>query len=241
MEQNGVANYRHRQSPSSDRFLGVFSPTKQAPALGESGDDFIAGDELNEDDVFWNGDFNEPHGRSSSPAAVTNVRHPFRQPDKFGILAALSSDNRNPNQPLLQRKSSLSPSTTSFIHKTPPSASPTPTQPSPFSRPIPSIPKPHNFNSYSQSMPGRKFQQSAPMNVPIMPRKPRNGSLADVDIDDDDAEDEMLPPHEIVARGSAARSPKTTFSVLEGAGRTLKGRDLRQVRNAIWRQTGFLD
>jgi hypothetical protein len=29
--------------------------------------------------------------------------------------------------------------------------------------------------------------------------------------------------------------------VLEGVGRTLKGRDLRQVRNAIWRQTGFLD
>jgi hypothetical protein len=29
--------------------------------------------------------------------------------------------------------------------------------------------------------------------------------------------------------------------VLEGAGRTLKGRDLRQVRNAVWRKTGLLD
>ncbi|CAN4121319.1 unnamed protein product [Withania somnifera] len=63
----------------------------------------------------------------------------------------------------------------------------------------------------------------------------RTDELGDVEIDDD----EMLPPHEIVARGSA-RSPKTTFSMLEGAGRTLKGRDLRRVRNAIFRQTGFL-
>ncbi|CAN1134000.1 hypothetical protein LINPERPRIM_LOCUS16353 [Linum perenne] len=29
--------------------------------------------------------------------------------------------------------------------------------------------------------------------------------------------------------------------MMEGAGRTLKGRDLRQVRNAVFRQTGFLD
>jgi hypothetical protein len=29
--------------------------------------------------------------------------------------------------------------------------------------------------------------------------------------------------------------------VLEGAGRTLKGRDLRRVRNAVLRRTGFLD
>ncbi|KAJ0559698.1 putative senescence regulator S40 [Helianthus annuus] len=62
--------------------------------------------------------------------------------------------------------------------------------------------------------------------------------LADVDIVEDDDDEEMLSPHEIVARGS---SPRTTFSVLEGAGRTLKGRDLRLVRNAVWRKAGFLD
>lgn len=72
------------------------------------------------------------------------------------------------------------------------------------------------------------------MNVPIMPRKARNEALAEVD------EEEVLPPHEMVARVSL-RNQKTTFSVLEGVGRTLKGRDLRQVRNAVWRQTGFLD
>ncbi|XP_040385660.1 uncharacterized protein LOC121056028 [Oryza brachyantha] len=48
--------------------------------------------------------------------------------------------------------------------------------------------------------------------------------------------DAMVPPHEIVARRAAAHS-----SVLEGAGRTLKGRDLRRVRNAVLRRTGFLD
>ncbi|KAF7805720.1 Senescence regulator [Senna tora] len=45
-----------------------------------------------------------------------------------------------------------------------------------------------------------------------------------------------MPPHVMVARKSAQ-----TCSVLEGAGRTLKGRDLRMVRNAVWRQTGFID
>jgi hypothetical protein len=28
--------------------------------------------------------------------------------------------------------------------------------------------------------------------------------------------------------------------VTEGAGRTLKGRDLRHVRNTVWKRTGFL-
>lgn len=82
------------------------------------------------------------------------------------------------------------------------------------------------------------------MKVPVLSEamaKRRNGMLADVyNEDDDGGDDQMLPPHELVARGSGV-SPKTTFSVLEGVGRTLKGRDLRQVRNAIWRKTGFLD
>ncbi|CAD6270527.1 unnamed protein product [Miscanthus lutarioriparius] len=50
------------------------------------------------------------------------------------------------------------------------------------------------------------------------------------------AADAVVPPHEIVARRAAAHS-----SVLEGAGRTLKGRDLRRVRNAVLHRTGFLD
>uniref|UniRef100_A0A0A9DL66 Senescence regulator n=1 Tax=Arundo donax TaxID=35708 RepID=A0A0A9DL66_ARUDO len=47
-----------------------------------------------------------------------------------------------------------------------------------------------------------------------------------------------VPPHEMLqCRDRAAAS----FSVREGAGRTLKGRDLRRVRNAIWEKTGFQD
>ncbi|XP_010521764.1 PREDICTED: uncharacterized protein LOC104800605 [Tarenaya hassleriana] len=49
-------------------------------------------------------------------------------------------------------------------------------------------------------------------------------------------EGRRLPPHEIMARRRMA-----SFSVHEGAGRTLKGRDLRRVRNAIFEITGFHD
>ncbi|KAI9117872.1 hypothetical protein K1719_011014 [Acacia pycnantha] len=55
------------------------------------------------------------------------------------------------------------------------------------------------------------------MSSRTMPRR-RNDELALVD-DDVEDDDEMLPPHEIVARGSGV-SPKTTSSVLEGVGRT---------------------
>lgn len=90
-----------------------------------------------------------------------------------------------------------------------------------------------------------KYPQSAPVNVPLMPVREKRrceGSVFGYEDDDDDDEDEgeMLPPHEIVAR-KMANSPVLSCSVLEGAGRTLKGRDLRQVRNAVFRQTGFLD
>uniref|UniRef100_A0A7N0UE98 Senescence regulator n=1 Tax=Kalanchoe fedtschenkoi TaxID=63787 RepID=A0A7N0UE98_KALFE len=51
---------------------------------------------------------------------------------------------------------------------------------------------------------------------------------------------EMIPPHEYIARKLASRQI-SSFSVCEGAGRTLKGRDLRRVRNAILAKTGFLE
>lgn len=85
--------------------------------------------------------------------------------------------------------------------------------------------------------------QSAPLNIPVgPPRKPRSGIWFDEAGERDDYTDmsEMLPPHEIVARRTA-NTPLTASSCLEGVGRTLKGRDLRRVRNAVWRQTGFLD
>lgn len=45
-----------------------------------------------------------------------------------------------------------------------------------------------------------------------------------------------LPPHEYLARTRGS-----SFSVHEGAGRTLKGRDMSRVRNAVWKQIGFED
>lgn len=57
----------------------------------------------------------------------------------------------------------------------------------------------------------------------------------------EDNDDEMLSSHEMVARPRARESPMTTFSVLKGARRKLKGRDLCQARNAVWQKTGFLD
>lgn len=82
------------------------------------------------------------------------------------------------------------------------------------------------------------------MNVPLMPFR-ADGVSATLDRDvrehGDVDEDQMMPPHEIVARAASKESPMTTFSMLEGFGRTLKGKDLRMVRNAVWRQTGFQD
>ncbi|KAF8702863.1 hypothetical protein HU200_032698 [Digitaria exilis] len=92
----------------------------------------------------------------------------------------------------------------------------------------------------------RAPHQSAPVAVPAWPtamtaaeRRRREAELeaaAAAGYDDDDGEAAVVPPHEVAARRAAAAA-----SVMEGAGRTLKGRDLRRVRNAVWRTTGFLD
>ena len=60
------------------------------------------------------------------------------------------------------------------------------------------------------------------------------------DNDDDDEQDDMIPPHQWISR-KLARSQISSFSVCEGIGRTLKGRDLSKVRNAILTKTGFIE
>ncbi|KAJ7946292.1 Senescence regulator [Quillaja saponaria] len=55
-----------------------------------------------------------------------------------------------------------------------------------------------------------------------------------------DDEDNMVPPHEWIAR-KLAMSQISSFSVCEGIGRTLKGRDLSKVRDAVLTKTGFLE
>lgn len=62
----------------------------------------------------------------------------------------------------------------------------------------------------------------------------------DDDDDHDDVDDTKLPPHEWLAK-KYERSQISSFSVLEGVGRKLKGRDLSRVRNAVLSKTGFLE
>lgn len=93
---------------------------------------------------------------------------------------------------------------------------------------------------------GRIAPSSLPVNVPdwskILRGEYRENRRRDSLDDDSDGggggggEGIPVPPHELLARTRIA-----SFSVHEGRGRTLKGRDLSRVRNAIWEKTGFED
>ncbi|MCO5569261.1 hypothetical protein L7F22_022973 [Adiantum nelumboides] len=49
-----------------------------------------------------------------------------------------------------------------------------------------------------------------------------------------------VAPHEIAARQrSTSRQQVMAFSMVDGHGRTLKGRDLTNLRNAVWHTIGF--
>lgn len=103
----------------------------------------------------------------------------------------------------------------------------------------------------------RAVPSSLPVNIPdwskILRGEYRNGSRRKVvglenDLEESDEEEgagdggsgDRLPPHEFLAR-QMARTRIGSFSVHEGVGRTLKGRDLSRVRNAVWARTGFQD
>lgn len=131
--------------------------------------------------------------------------------------------------------------------------------------PASTIPKPNRTSSHSK---GPKIcQQSAPVNIPDWSkiygssskntiRDSHSGLSPDSDVDHvnyqswetskDDCEEEeedgndVIPPHEWIAR-KVSRNGIFSFSVCEGAGRTLKGRDLSRVRNAVLTKTGFLE
>ncbi|CAN6480361.1 unnamed protein product [Victoria cruziana] len=222
---------------SAIRFLGLHKqPDFHSSAL-----------ELDEREVVWSTDLSylpgaHPSSRprptpesgidsaplSPSPRSSGNRRrvHAFR-PEKSGLSAALAGESRSG---FVQRKAPLDPLL--YVSRNVPP-------------PVP-VPLPRS-GSGSENCSGAgagasdRYHRSAPVNVPAWPRT-KLGSL-DVQIfvdDEDKAEDEMLPPHLLVARASAS-SHVTTFSVFEGVGRTLKGRDLRRVRNAVFQKTGFLE
>ncbi|KAA8544272.1 hypothetical protein F0562_022284 [Nyssa sinensis] len=224
----GATRLRHRKTPSSDRFLGVFTHSKPETAVSS------AGDELTEDDVFWTGDFAEYNHSSNSPSpspspsiSVNRDHHyhakGFGGPEYFGILAALpltESEQNFQTRSVFNHRASVSSSAASS------------------STMIPTVLKKPPLDRQSSV----KYHQSAPVNVPMLSDAMRRNraihEFDDIDVDDVEADGEMLPPHEIVA---SKESPMVAFSVLEGVGRTLKGRDLRQVRNAVWRKTGIVE
>ncbi|KAL4292743.1 hypothetical protein HN51_043099 [Arachis hypogaea] len=248
MDRSDPNRFRNRKPASStERFLGVPS---NAPPL-ENPSSSSATDELTEDDVVFFGDDNADNNHLPSTASSSNSSTPnhhhlhhnnnhkgfgFGSSDTFGILAALPENDASPTAP----------NGTHFFHKAS-SVSLSSSSSSSSSRMIPAIPKPPSAHHDRMPQSSVMYHQSAPVNVPIlsqamMRRHRQFDDDDDDDVDDVTAEDDdvMLPPHEIVARNSA-QSPMLACSVLEGVGRTLKGRDLRQVRNAVWRQTGFLD
>lgn len=89
---------------------------------------------------------------------------------------------------------------------------------------------------------GHHMATSAPVNVPDWSKIYRVESVESIHDSDDGWDDdnngddsEMVPPHEYLARSRKSNGN----SVFEGVGRTLKGRDMRRVRDAVWSQTGF--
>ncbi|XP_051133841.1 uncharacterized protein LOC127253335 [Andrographis paniculata] len=85
----------------------------------------------------------------------------------------------------------------------------------------------------------RHVATSAPVNVPDWSKIYRVDSVESMhDSDDglnDSSESELVPPHVYLARSRKM----VADSVFEGVGRTLKGRDMSRVRDAVWSQTGF--
>ncbi|PIN21158.1 hypothetical protein CDL12_06148 [Handroanthus impetiginosus] len=97
----------------------------------------------------------------------------------------------------------------------------------------------HQFrpqDSVAESPRGPNMATSAPVNVPDWSKIYLVGSGESLHDSDDGLNDsEMVPPHEYLARSRKMAAN----SVFEGVGRTLKGRDMSRVRDAVWSQTGF--
>ncbi|KAB1200740.1 hypothetical protein CJ030_MR0G006494 [Morella rubra] len=89
---------------------------------------------------------------------------------------------------------------------------------------------------------GRHMATSAPVNVPDWSKILRVESvesLHELHDEFDDGDSEVVPPHEYLARENARSRNAAATSVFEGVGRTLKGRDMSRIRDAVWSQTGF--
>ncbi|KAI6697760.1 hypothetical protein NL676_017879 [Syzygium grande] len=180
-------------------------------------------EEWEESDIVWSSD-TDPSSPPATPTAAPD-RHPHAS--MFGLTAVLA------DLPLVQKKPAINPTLSALS----------------AARAIPQAPHPSSPDrgGLSGSGPGRA-RMSVPVDVPVWPKWAKGGvpgtdrrkweQCKDVGAEDDHRpEKKMVPPHEMVALSRATMA----YSVFEGAGRTLKGRDLRRVRNAVFRKTGFLD
>ncbi|KAL6562248.1 hypothetical protein OROGR_003255 [Orobanche gracilis] len=104
-----------------------------------------------------------------------------------------------------------------------------------------STPPQRIVHQFRQEYPrGGHVAASAPMDVPDWSKIYRVDSVESLpDWDDSVNDSELVPPHEYLARVYARSRKMAANSVFEGVGRTLKGRDLSRVRDAVWSQTGF--
>nr|XP_043615420.1 uncharacterized protein LOC122587348 [Erigeron canadensis] len=172
--------------------------------------------EFHENDVVFPFDDVTYDFPSPSPANLSSSPPVHRQLTS-GLYAALSNDQN----PLVRKKPNMSPSQSAATAA-------------------------RTISPVTARRSSEHYHQSAPVNVPVWPKNRSSSKylkefddvddgVAEGEDDDDVAVEGMVPPHEIVARSYV------TFSVFEGAGRTLKGRDLCRVRNAVFQQTGFLD
>ncbi|KAL7092069.1 hypothetical protein ACP275_12G142900 [Erythranthe tilingii] len=81
---------------------------------------------------------------------------------------------------------------------------------------------------------------SLPVNVPdwskILGSEYKGRGPRELEDEEGDEGNDGIPPHEYLAKNRGA-----SLSVHEGRGRTLKGRDLSRVRDAVWKKFGFQD
>ncbi|CAL4894458.1 unnamed protein product [Urochloa decumbens] len=89
----------------------------------------------------------------------------------------------------------------------------------------------------------RRAGSSAPMRIRAGMRTAGASSWARscYDSDESAAAGEFVPPHVELAARRRCPEGRAAASVCVGQGRTLKGRDLQSVRNAVLRMTGFLE
>ncbi|OAY74218.1 hypothetical protein ACMD2_08689 [Ananas comosus] len=213
-------------SYSSLRFLGLLKQLGRADPNPKPNPNL----ELDESDVVWSS--------SAAPAAAAADEDPYSfdsstSPPSSSAAAAYSPSDHLRRRHFVPERFGLS---ALLADDAPPPRPPGAARPMPLPAPAPDE-KVRNG-----------FRQSAPVAVPVWPKRRERRSAMDAagycgeegrgkeEDGEEEEEGEMVPPHVIVARSHATR-----LSVLEGAGRTLKGRDLRRVRNAVLRKTGFLD